>query len=903
MSDGIVRWLQDRSRPVLAGFVVLTIMFAAANVVLDSDTAASQEPDAEVFRTRDDVNSRLPPLVHTSFMIVEASDGGDVLRAGPLAELVANSAALRDADRKGLLAPEAIEAQPLLAQRFDPSAGRETIGFINLAEVVAEGVMQTFGVELADANDDMVKVVLSHTLDEESTAPLSQQLSVQATHSQAEVLGQQITLVTSPALVFEVQAWNEPLGGGEFEIGPSSDPVVRQKEEFNLAVEQQLRGDEAQISVWGIALASNVSADEQGATAAPFIVLAVVSAVLIAGISLQSYWATALTGIGLAVLMTWLGGISNLLGVKGGLIIDLIVPISMVALGVDFAIHSMAHYQRERSQRERSQQERSDTSPRVAFRVGLGGVLGALAIAAATDSAAFLSNSTSSIESIAHFGVAAAIATVSAFIVLGIVAPLALSVIEEGLRGESRPIGRFGFSTKLASVRVAVVAGAASIVTLAVSPLAGAGLTMVMVFVGLVLPYRYASRHPGDAQPGIASSGRRLNQRSALAVGRLVAWLAAKPVPVLLATLVVTAGALVGASGLEGSFKVEDFFAPDTDFVLSVNKIPEHLGARGGEVNKILIEGDLTQPESWVQIEAFVNDLGQSGVLATDVAGGLRLSEPNALSILGRDGIPDTAAQIQTLWEDALTNGVRAADGTELVSAAQVRTIIDLAADGTDAMLLSVQVPDSGDFATMHHAGQVLEQLTGTLEQAPTIDRASATGSGLGRIEVIDASTDALKTSLPLASVAVFLVLLLGLRSVKYAAVTTAPMLLVAAWLYGTMALLGLDLNLVTATIGAISIGVGADYAIHMTERYRHERPLQPNHVEAARAAAESTGMALVASAVSTAVGFFVLALAPMPLFATFGLLTALMVTYALIASLVVLPPMLAMLSRNETGH
>ena len=51
--------------------------------------------------------------------------------------------------------------------------------------------------------------------------------------------------------------------------------------------------------------------------------------------------------------------------------------------------------------------------------------------------------------------------------------------------------------------------------------------------------------------------------------------------------------------------------------------------------------------------------------------------------------------------------------------------------------------------------------------------------------------------------------------------------------------------------------------------------------------------MALIASALSSAVGFAILAFAPMPLFASYGFLTAVMIMMALVASLVVLPGLL----------
>jgi predicted RND superfamily exporter protein len=65
------------------------------------------------------------------------------------------------------------------------------------------------------------------------------------------------------------------------------------------------------------------------------------------------------------------------------------------------------------------------------------------------------------------------------------------------------------------------------------------------------------------------------------------------------------------------------------------------------------------------------------------------------------------------------------------------------------------------------------------------------------------------------------------------------------------------------------------------------------------RATGEGTGVALVASAASSVIGFVVLAFAPMPMFAAYGLLTAIMIVMAVTATLLVLPPLLRMASRD----
>jgi predicted RND superfamily exporter protein len=114
------------------------------------------------------------------------------------------------------------------------------------------------------------------------------------------------------------------------------------------------------------------------------------------------------------------------------------------------------------------------------------------------------------------------------------------------------------------------------------------------------------------------------------------------------------------------------------------------------------------------------------------------------------------------------------------------------------------------------------------------------------------------------------------------------------------MFLLGYHLNAVTATIAAISIGVGIDYSVHVTARFREEMKRIGNREDAMKKAASHSGVALFGSAASTMVGFAIIAFAPMPMFSSFGILTALMILMALIASLFVLPSLLLIIARDR---
>ena len=55
-------------------------------------------------------------------------------------------------------------------------------------------------------------------------------------------------------------------------------------------------------------------------------------------------------------------------------------------------------------------------------------------------------------------------------------------------------------------------------------------------------------------------------------------------------------------------------------------------------------------------------------------------------------------------------------------------------------------------------------------------------------------------------------------------------------------------------------------------------------------------------SALSSIIGFTVMAFAPMPIFVTFGTLTAVMIVFSLLVALMVLPSVLLVVTRSRTG-
>jgi len=137
-----------------------------------------------------------------------------------------------------------------------------------------------------------------------------------------------------------------------------------------------------------------------------------------------------------------------------------------------------------------------------------------------------------------------------------------------------------------------------------------------------------------------------------------------------------------------------------------------------------------------------------------------------------------------------------------------------------------------------------------------------------------------------------------GTRSLSTAIFTTIPIVIVIIWLYAIIAAAGYGLNMVTVAIAAMSLGVGIDYVIHVVERYREERATGADVETSIKAIGGAAGLALFGSAVSDVTGFLIIAQSPMGFFASFGLFCAAMIGLSLFASMVTTPAMLGSLER-----
>ncbi len=142
-----------------------------------------------------------------------------------------------------------------------------------------------------------------------------------------------------------------------------------------------------------------------------------------------------------------------------------------------------------------------------------------------------------------------------------------------------------------------------------------------------------------------------------------------------------------------------------------------------------------------------------------------------------------------------------------------------------------------------------------------------------------------------LASLMLVLTLLMvALRDARALFLIFVPLLVGTAWTFGFAGLTLGVLNTFTSVFGAVLVGLGIDFAIHLYTRYREERAHSDNLEEAVVRAWDRTGPPCLAAAVTSAGGFCALLMAHFDGFSQLGLLLAVGVMLCLVSVLTLMP-------------
>ncbi len=149
------------------------------------------------------------------------------------------------------------------------------------------------------------------------------------------------------------------------------------------------------------------------------------------------------------------------------------------------------------------------------------------------------------------------------------------------------------------------------------------------------------------------------------------------------------------------------------------------------------------------------------------------------------------------------------------------------------------------------------------------------------------------------ALVIIFTLMLLWLRSLRLALLSLVPNVFPVLVMMGVMGALEIHLDIATATVAAIVIGVSIDDTVHFLLHWRHAERQGMSWEDAVAYTHRHAGVPAVVTTLLLVIGYPVLMLADVKTVVAFGLLTTVAAAAALYADLVVLPLLLRRFGRT----
>lgn len=194
-----------------------------------------------------------------------------------------------------------------------------------------------------------------------------------------------------------------------------------------------------------------------------------------------------------------------------------------------------------------------------------------------------------------------------------------------------------------------------------------------------------------------------------------------------------------------------------------------------------------------------------------------------------------------------------------------------------------------------------MDKVIGQIEQMVKDDKDVKLVGGFGLIlsELARLLVNGQFVSLGLAILVVGILLMILFRSVTAGLISAIPLSISIVTLFGLMGIFRIELNIATAMLSSIMIGVGVDYTIHILWRYKEERKNTLLPRPAIRKALTTTGRGIVFNALSVIIGFIILLTSSFMPVRFFGFLVVVSIFTCLMGALVLIPSLCLVLKPN----
>ena len=270
-------------------------------------------------------------------------------------------------------------------------------------------------------------------------------------------------------------------------------------------------------------------------------------------------------------------------------------------------------------------------------------------------------------------------------------------------------------------------------------------------------------------------------------------------------------------------------------------------------------------------------------------------------------------------WIKNSSENILAKYPESVVSIKSIDSLIQLITDGketayTDILTMLNDLPDTQRsmfvsvdhketvllINTKHLSTQAYKDLIANLKSdlSNTTMKLEITGKSVLDVEMVNGLTSGRINMTLLGLGLVFMALLLIYRNLVKAILPIIPVILIIGISSGVMYLTGIKFTPITATLGALILGMGTEMTVMLMERYVEERHAGLAKTEAMVVSVTMIGKAIVASGLTTVGGFAVLLFSNFMILKDFGFMTVINISLALLSTFIILPPLIVLVDR-----
>jgi len=203
------------------------------------------------------------------------------------------------------------------------------------------------------------------------------------------------------------------------------------------------------------------------------------------------------------------------------------------------------------------------------------------------------------------------------------------------------------------------------------------------------------------------------------------------------------------------------------------------------------------------------------------------------------------------------------------------------------------RLPDLGTQDLRPVFGTIESGLERVRERHPDLEL-SLTGTDVVARRTVNRMILDLAGGLLIAALLIFGVISAEFRSLRMGLLSLLPNVFPLAFVGAALALVGMPMQVVTAVLFTVLLGIAVDDTIHMLARYRIERDRGADQRTAARRAGTTVGAAITATTLVLVAGYSVVLVSDVPTNRLFAVLLCIGLGAALIGDLVLLPALLA---------